>query len=403
MSKEATKDQYHELATAEQQLREADHIPQWLKDVLMRGPRPPPVQYWSPPNDPDKPSLPYLPGFSTKIYRHYSERETSRPVISTDYLEKLTQSEAVVANPSNETTVFAENETAQLTITAPIAVGEARGAQVVSCTITLPEQNGGAARTFQAVAKFYDPLYYNFQSSIGNHPEDCAYDADQDYKAEAAAYEHLEKWGERLEGATTFAPEYYGSWIFWLPISINGKPQTRSVRLVLIEHLNGVSLQDLRVQNNPDKSMGTDAFHYPEEYRLEVLARVLDGYARQLRTGLSQGDLAGRNVVLVTNNPQGGTVCGLTIPRIVLIDYNRAKFDEVSLEQVAGLPCNPGARFWDLCLWDTFGGWVPNEWEDMEVQQQWLLERFEKSEQRRLYHPSSEFFLSRINSVGQPN
>lgn len=96
-------------------------------------------------------------------------------------------------------------------------------------------------------------------------------------------------------------------------------------------------------------------------------------------------------------------MCGLTIPRIVLIDYNRAKFDEVSPEQAAGSPCNPGASFWGLCLWDAFGGWVPDEWEDMEVQQQWLLARFEKSEQRHLYQPSTEFFLSRINLVGQPN
>lgn len=193
MSRETTKDHDHELATAEEQLRKADHIPQWLKDVLLRNLRPPRMQYWSPLDDPDKPSLPYLPGFSAKIYRHCAERETSRPFLSTDYLEKVTQSEAVVANPSNETPIFTDNETAQLTINAPIAVGEARGAQVASCTITLPGENGETTRTFQAVAKFYNPLYYNSMSSISNHPEDCAYNADQDYKAEAAAYEHLRK------------------------------------------------------------------------------------------------------------------------------------------------------------------------------------------------------------------
>lgn len=396
MCEETTKDQDHELAVAEKQLRDLEDIPEWLKNVLLRPARPPPPKYWSPPDDPDKPRLPYLPGFSTMIYRHHAERETSRTFIdSTDYLENVTQSEAVVTNPSIENPVFAENETAQLTITAPIAVGEARGAQVVSCTVTLLTENGDTARTLQAVVKFYDPLYYNFQSEIGNRPQDCAYDAGQDYKAEAAAYEHLGKWRDGLEGATTTAPEYYGSWIFWLPISIRGKPQTRSIRLILIEHLTGVSIEDLRAQNNHDRSMGTDAFHYPEGYRLEILARVLDGYARQLKTGLAQGGLAGSNVVLVTTDPQGETVRGLVIPRIVLIDYDRARFEEAYMEQ--DLPCNPGEIFWDLCLWDSFSGWVPNEWEDMEGQQQWLLERFVKSEHRHLYKPASESFLSRIN------
>jgi hypothetical protein len=61
------------------------------------------------------------------------------------------------------------------------------------------------------------------------------------------------------------------------------------------------------VQNDPDRSMGIDAFHYPEEYRLEVLARVVDGFVRQLGTGLCQGDLEGRNATFVTNNSVGRT------------------------------------------------------------------------------------------------
>jgi hypothetical protein len=110
------------------------------------------------PDDPDKPRLPYLPGFITKLYRHYAERETSRSVIITDYLEKVTQSEAIVAKPSTEIPVFAENETAQFAMATPIADGEARGPQVASCTATLLEENGETSGTFQAVDKFYDLL-----------------------------------------------------------------------------------------------------------------------------------------------------------------------------------------------------------------------------------------------------
>lgn len=251
MCEKTTKNKDHELALAEKQLRDLDGIPQWLKDALLRPVRPTPPEFWSPPDDPDKPRLPYLPGLSTKIYHHLHERETSRPAISsTDYLANVTQSEAVVANPSAETPVFAENETAQLTITAPVAIGEPRRAQIASCSVTLLKQNGETATTFQALAKFYDPLYYNFQSDIGNHPQDCAYDADQNYKAEAAAYERLWKREDILE-ATTSAPKYYGSWIFWLPISIHGKLQTRSIRLILIEHLDRGSLEHMHVHMHP--------------------------------------------------------------------------------------------------------------------------------------------------------
>ncbi|KAJ0120493.1 hypothetical protein J7T55_015222 [Diaporthe amygdali] len=275
MSNETTKDQHNELATVEQLLLEADHIPQWLKDSVIRSMRPRQVQFWSPPDDPDKPK----------------------------YLKTVTHSEAVVANPPNETPASTEHETAQLTIAAPIAVGEARGPQIVACTVIPLQENRVTAEPFQAAAKFFD------------------------------------------------------------------------------------------------KSMGTDAFHYPEEYRLEVLARAMDGYVRQLKTGLAQGDFAGRNVVLVTNNQQEETICGLTIPRVVLIDYNRAKVDKMSPEQAEWLPCNPGAIFWGELLCGSFGGWVPNDWEDVEMQQQWLLERFEKSEQRRLYYPSSEFFSQQLNKT----
>lgn len=70
------------------------------------------------------------------------------------------------------------------------------------------------------------------------------------------------------------------------------------MQLVLIKLLNGTSTQSMRVQNS--SSGGTDSFHYPEEYRLEVLARAIEGYARQLASGLNQADFAGRNFLLVT-------------------------------------------------------------------------------------------------------
>lgn len=162
--------------------------------------------------------------------------------------------------------------------------------------------------------------------------------------------------------------------------------------MILIETLDGVSLQDTRVQNSPNRDEGTDSFHYPEEYRLEVLARALDGYVKQLKIGLVQRDFAGRNVMLVTNNLEEDKVGGLTLPRVVLVDYNIARVEEIPSEHAHSLPANPAAIFWNEYFWYDFGGWVPNEWQDWKLQQDWLLNRFNGDEHKHHYYPEEEFF-----------
>lgn len=200
--------------------------------------------FWEAPEDPERPLLPYLPGFSVHIFRHVGELEDlgleQRPRLPEGSLRTVTHSEAVVANLTMEKIrgPSSESETAQLVITSPIAIGSARGAQVVACTVTL--QDG---RPFAAAAKIYDPLYYNFEESRGHYPLDCVHKADRHFLVESWAYENLEKAGQ----TGSFAPEYYGSWKFTLPIVLKGKPMMRPVRLILIEHLNGTSIQGSRV------------------------------------------------------------------------------------------------------------------------------------------------------------
>lgn len=43
-----------------------------------------------------------------------------------------------------------------MNITAPVAIGNRDGAQVVSCTVA---PDGGGSKPFQAVLKIYDALY----------------------------------------------------------------------------------------------------------------------------------------------------------------------------------------------------------------------------------------------------
>lgn len=357
------------------------------------------VRFWSPPEDHEKPRLPYIVGFTVQIHRHVPPPAEEIPHLSQEYLLTVTQSEAVVANLPPETPAPTRPETAQLTITAPIAVGAARGAQIVACTIVSQDANHGR-KHFHATAKIYDPLYYSFKRSIGPYPEDIVYLANRDYSTEAAAYEHLHKTGQ----TGTFAPDYHGSWTFQLPMTSKGKHLSRPVRLVLMERLYGSTIRDTRVQNHSDKHMGMDSFHYPEKYRLEVLARAMEGFVKQLQTGINQRDFAGRNVMLVgkedtssaenLTSSQEDTVDGLALPRIVLIDYNHAVIHKLAEECL--LPANPISIFWGEYLCEDFAGWVPHEWGDEELQQDWLLQRFNRRDQQELYLPIPERILETI-------
>lgn len=120
-------------------------LPDWATDWFNRATisNAMPRQLWSPPQDPDKPRLPYLPGLALQIDRHVPPGPSEdtgkgsglKPQLSPEYLESLPQSEIVMANPPIETAPPANPERAQLVITTPIAIGASRGAQVVGCTI----------------------------------------------------------------------------------------------------------------------------------------------------------------------------------------------------------------------------------------------------------------------------
>jgi hypothetical protein len=339
--------------------------------------------HWHAPEDPDKPRLPYLPGYSVRISRHAppSEDEQSgfqeRPRLKEAYLKTVTHSEAVVANPPVDGVEDSLSQ-AELVITSTIAIGSARGAQIITCTVTPLD---GDSEPFEATAKIYDPLYYNFEHSIGYYPRDCVGEADNDYMVETYAYEILEQTGH----TGSSAPKYYGSWTFTLPIVFKGLLTSRPVRLILIERLNGVTIRESRIQNTYSRGAGKDAFHYPEEYRLEVLAQAMDAHVRQMKSGVDQGDFAGRNIILVPI--QSEKICGLFLPRIVLIDYTHANVRQLSSEQLDCLPPNPTEIFWGQYLWEDVAGWVPNTWKDVKVQQDWLIQRFCWHDTKDLYLP----------------
>lgn len=325
-------------------------------------------------------------------------RPGPRPQLSPRYMKSVPQSELVVDNPPLETPP-SQADTAQLTLITPISVGSNRDSQVITCSITSHGEVPG--QPFQAVAKIYDALYYRFSKSFAIAPLDVVTQADEDYSREAAAYEYLQETGQ----TGSFAPAYYGSWTLVLPITSRGKTLTRPVRLILIEHLDGTSIHDSVIHSGPFCS-GQDAFHYPEEYRLELLALAMDGYVRQLHSGIDQLDFAGRNIILASRPPSAEpgqsapVVAGLSLPRVVLVDYNGAVvFSQTKEGRRPHMdwprPCNPMLYFWEEVM-DDFGGWVPHEWHDNpKFMQEWLKMRFGSEEKRKLYAPVEEELVIR--------
>jgi hypothetical protein len=346
---------------------------------------------WVPPPDPDKPNCPYVSGFKAEIRTHTPPPPfggpryppATRPGVSDDYLSSVTQSQHVLSHPFRDTPTPPMPKTADLTVIRPLDIGNSRGAQVLLCSA----RQASHTQPFTAVAKIYDPLYYSFSASLAmGTPVDVVWRAESDYSKEAAAYEHLNE--VHLSGG--FAPKYFGSWTFTLPLKVSNKIHQRSVRLVLMEYIDGTSMLNVFAQNR-GPYQERDAFHLDLGYRLEVLARLLDGVVRQSHAGLGQRDLAPRNVML---SPPPQQHSGQIKPpsRIVLLDYNNSLVYKKSKKtpgwtNTRKLPINPMQYFWNDSL--DFAGWMPPEWiRHRNLFQKWLVDQF-GGERRFCYDPVS--------------
>ncbi|KXX79886.1 hypothetical protein MMYC01_203763 [Madurella mycetomatis] len=338
------------------------------------------IARWVPPPDPDRPPLPYLPGFVVDITEHvppapyYSSMEGWR--ISHGSLRSITQTKLVVTYPprdSDTTTTPPFNpKTAQLTITNHIAVRDGRGAQLVLCSV-VPRGHGLKCEPFTAVAKIFDPLYYCFankHSDIFVGPVDVVDAADRSYSQEAAAYEHLQQVGE----TGSFAPEYYGAWTFSLPISHEGVVRSRAVRLILIEYLDGACMREL--------CSDPRSLSYDEGYRLSIFAKLLDGCVRYSHKRLSwRGEclILPKHVILIPGPVW--TSASQATPRVVLIDYLHAVVDDRSARRhrrpATKLPANPIDWFWTRHRFLDFDGWRPQHWDANDrPYQEWLMKEF---------------------------
>ncbi|KAJ1323179.1 serine/threonine protein kinase [Microdochium nivale] len=348
---------------------------------------------WTPVPDPERPVCPYFPGFSVAIRPHVppppfgipSYRAQVRQHASNHLLTTATHTELVLACPPLDTPGPSphpdgpdgsdhpgSSQTAQLTIVTALVTGDSHGAQVVVCSV----QRAADQQPWTAVAKIYDALYYpSAENFVGWRPRDAPFHADRDYSIEACAYEHLRDHG--LAG--TGAPAYHGSYTFTVPVRrANQPPAKRHVRMILMDYIDGESLQSLTQAGTPL----TDA------YRLDVMAQLLDIYARQFHQGISQHGYAQRNFI-VAPSPRRAPP---TLPRVVLIDYGRAVVYAKSryadcVHPELPLPKNPALLFWDDSMNELIG-WAPHWWHhDDRRRREWLVETFVASASAAKYLP----------------
>ncbi|KAF7586893.1 hypothetical protein BBP40_008042 [Aspergillus hancockii] len=199
------------------------------------------------------------------------------------------------------------------------------------------------------VAKIYDPLYYDFTPREDNP----FLEADYYYTHECAAYARLSD----LQGSVI--PKFYGSYT----LNIKTGQCFRLIRLVLIERVNGLSMDRL----NPEE--------FSKEERQEIMKQIVDAESALYTKDVLHRDLCPLNVVVKQSDR--------TSLQIVLIDLGKSvirrspnQFDSEQEKQwLPGVPISPLLR-WNAFYGhqDPFQEWIDWPW------QAWLEVQYNKDE-----------------------
>ncbi|EPE08938.1 hypothetical protein F503_04525 [Ophiostoma piceae UAMH 11346] len=336
------------------------------------------LTHWKPVPDPDKPDLPYRPGFRLSIRRYvpippfghfYSTEGPAR--FEGDRQERyyMRQSEWCLMRPPSTSSPHPDPTVSGLQIIDEIACKDGRGAQLVRCRL-----DADPGRIL--VAKIYDAFYYHPEDRQGG-PCDATRLADNDYSREASAYEVLRD--AKVDGQ--LVPKYYGSWTFNLPVpkalQLLGSPcpfaPTRPVRMILYEWIKGVSIYELIKDEKTVKSI-------PPELRLEILAKGMEALCIIESLGVRHNDWAPRNVMV---SPASGWTMS-RLPAVFLIDFNVADLTGSPYYKrkrylPTPLPISPRYRFFHEWM-PEFGRWIPRQYREGTIFNGWLATRWGREE-----------------------
>ena len=223
------------------------------------------------------------------------------------------------------------NATRSLKILDSIRTGIGQGAQIAKVVVA------GIADGFPICAKFYDPYLWG----LGDCDVDPFREVDGMYGREAAAYVKL----SALYG--TVIPRYYGSFTCDLPVDGG----FRSVRLILMDYIRGVSMASFDFDGG---------YELPQSTRQNVMMKLIEADSAIAEEGVNHDDLAPRNVLLGSSDPDQLQSSAL---RVTIIDFGVASFNY--LGPVCDKPVSPILRWQKHSyLRSTFGGygWIDWDW-----------------------------------------
>ncbi|KAF4840264.1 hypothetical protein CGCSCA4_v010462 [Colletotrichum siamense] len=242
------------------------------------------------------------------------------------------------------------------------------------------------------VVKVFDPLFYGDVSNTDKGPWKVTSIADGDLSRENAAYRHL--WEAGRTGSPHLAPQYHGSWT--LPLGTDYpkfKGQTRRVGAIMIEYIQGKSIEALCYRNKhyhlvpPTGSTYLDfektkKLDLTREVRLKILKNFMKHTVHQLHAGVEHWWPEPENILISTDKDDK--------PRVVLIDYVSSMIDSKRKEPYELFkdyvkPPHPYGQF-SIEKLTHFAGWFPPGWRD-EHFDTWVLRRFHSLENRDYTNP----------------
>ncbi|WEW61550.1 hypothetical protein PRK78_007040 [Emydomyces testavorans] len=239
--------------------------------------------------------------------------------------------------------------TVEFEISYALQAGEEHRSQVLAVNILKTSSDCLKKNVTRAVAKVYDPLYYDHTNC-----RDPFSATDLSYATEAAVYNRLAD----LQG--TVIPAYYGSYSLELPVD---QSTTRTVRLILMEFIQGYSMQELE----PAKFLQSE--------RKRIMKLVIDGESAIYTRDICLMDKHPRNVMVVQSCDASQSVS-----RIVHIDFEKSSLSRMWKAPICSYAAPnflPGTFISPLLRWHeswdvqkNFQAWI--DWD----YQSWLEEEY---------------------------
>lgn len=342
------------------------------------------------------PPFPYIPGFSVKIRPYSAPSEAARQsqihaeeLFGDEGTHNVSALEYCIAKPyfelvTEHVTEFSHQaEEHILRVDSILSPSQDIWWNTVQCHL----DNNTSSK---CLAKIYDPVYASIYASTVLLAHRLA---KEEINREVEAYGRISEAG--ISGKVT--PVFLGLWLVDLPVpskELGGVDYatTRSVPIVLLDHVEGANLESAYLQDYPPEDYVDGQVQLPRAWRREVLAKVYEAVALLQHAGIfCEVNASG---IFVWNK---GVEDGSLDVRISITDFGMAHVCKEAgrTEERIERPTSPIETFWEGVL-DNMNRLTWDEWkrdDDLEYYRQWLVERWGQSTE---YRPLSEALQKRI-------